>query len=64
LSDEARIHLTLSQLHIIGQLIEKELERTKAALKQKPTDSKTSEFRKAYVVELEQLMSKVISQIG
>jgi hypothetical protein len=63
MSEEARVRLTLSELHIIGQLIEKELERTKAAMK-KSADIKGNDFRKAYIIELEQLMNKVISKIG
>ena len=63
-NDERQIHLTVSEILAIAEILDKEREWTKMLIEQQPTASLENVERRAHIARLDMLTSRLKAQIS
>jgi len=62
--DEKHIHLTVSEMMALVEILDKEREWTRMLINQQPTASLENVERQTYIKKLDMLSSRLTEQIG
>jgi hypothetical protein len=63
-NDEKQIHLTVSEILAIAEIIDKDREWTSMLIKEQPTASLENVERRAHIAKLDMLTSRLMTQIS
>lgn len=63
-NDERHIHLTVSEIMALAEILDKEREWTKMLIEQQPTASLENVERRAHIAKLDLLTSRLMKQIS
>ena len=63
-NDERHIHLTVSEILALAEIVDREREWTRMLIKQQPTASLENVERQAHITKLDMLTSRLMAQIG